>query len=57
MIVIRTVCPTCSSESKRMLDKDNIRSYEERVNVVRCANHPVTPEERLLAAIFGEKLR
>ena len=53
MRVRRIVCPKCNKETKLITEEDNLHSYSEEIVYVVCEHHPVTPEDKLLKAIFG----
>lgn len=58
MKVKRIICPKCGFEEDHREDVDNIHEYSEELIYRRCSEcrKKITPEDRLLAAIFGEKI-
>ncbi len=56
MKVLHIVCPTCGAESTVQTEREDLSKYTTDIQYKRCAFHVVTAEERLVAAIFGEKV-
>jgi len=55
MKVLRIICPRCNKERRITSEEDNLHSYQEEIIQEKCPHHIATPEDKLLAAIFGEK--
>ena len=55
MKVVRVVCPKCNKERKIVTEEEDLHSYQEEIVQERCPHHIPTSEDKLLAAIFGEK--
>ena len=61
MKVERVICPACKTERKVISDEDNMHEYLtvdvlEYCDTNECQEAKNTPEQRLLRAIFGEKV-
>lgn len=58
MKVIRIICPKCSTEEVHKEDISDLHKYSEELVFKRCSEckKNISPEDKLLAAIFGEKM-
>ena len=61
MKVLRVICPVCKAERQVTSDDDNMHEYLtedvfEYCDTKECQEAYNTPEQRLLRAIFGEKV-
>ena len=57
MKALRIICTKCGKERRITSEEGNLSSYQEEIVYEKCPHHIATPEDKLLAAIFGQKDR